>query len=120
MSSNNTHNSIQFELFADSAAEARPVANENGVATPQQPKTEPSVALESIQLQSVAGFFCDQFLTDRDVAKRYGVARQTVWRWVKSDPDFPPPVQIAKGTTRWRLSELVAFEVLQAGQGGKQ
>lgn len=52
----------------------------------------------------------ERFLPDREVAKRYGVARQTVWRWVKAVPGFPTPVEISPGTTRWRLSELIQFD----------
>jgi predicted DNA-binding transcriptional regulator AlpA len=50
------------------------------------------------------------FLSDLDVAKRYGVSRPTVWRWRKTNPDFPDPVLISPGTTRWKLSDLLAFE----------
>lgn len=56
----------------------------------------------------------DTFLSDVQVASRYGVHRATPWRWVKSDPTFPKPVSLTPGCTRWRLSEIEAWESLKA------
>ena len=50
------------------------------------------------------------FLSDRQVAERYGVSRQTPWGWLKKDLDFPKPVSLSPGCTRWRLAELEAWE----------
>ena len=50
-----------------------------------------------------------QFLTDKDVAQRYSIGRATVWRWVKTIPEFPNPIKLA-GCTRWRLEELLVWE----------
>lgn len=50
------------------------------------------------------------FLSDNQVATRYGVTRTTVWRWRKSDPNFPQPVTLSPGCTRWRLADLEAWE----------
>ena len=50
------------------------------------------------------------FLTDRKVADRYAVARQTPWAWLKKDPTFPKPVSLSRGCTRWRLADLEAWE----------
>ena len=50
-----------------------------------------------------------QYLTDRTLAARYEVARSTIWRWLKTNPDFPRPVKLA-GSTRWRLSDLEKWE----------
>ncbi len=55
----------------------------------------------------------DQFLSDKKVADRYEIGRSTVWRWLKTNPDFPPPIKLA-GSTRWKLSDLLAWEELQA------
>lgn len=49
------------------------------------------------------------FLKDADVAKRFAVSRQTIWKWVKRGW-FPEPVQISTGTTRWRFSDVLTFE----------
>ena len=50
------------------------------------------------------------YLSDRQVAKRYGVSRGTPWRWAKSDPSFPRPVELTPGCTRWRLDALERWE----------
>ncbi|WP_434614718.1 helix-turn-helix transcriptional regulator [Tabrizicola sp. M-4] len=44
------------------------------------------------------------------LAARYGVHRATLWRWAKTDPTFPKPVSLTPGCTRWRLSEIEAWE----------
>ena len=49
------------------------------------------------------------FLSDQDVALRFRVTRQTIWRWVVSG-HFPTPVKLSPGTSRWRLDEILAFE----------
>jgi len=50
------------------------------------------------------------YLTDSQIAKRYGVTRQTVWRWANSDPLFGKPIKLSPGCTRWKLSEIEAWE----------
>jgi predicted DNA-binding transcriptional regulator AlpA len=52
----------------------------------------------------------DIFLTDRDLAARYGVARNTIWRWSREREDMPKPLRLSPGCTRWRLSEVEAWE----------
>jgi predicted DNA-binding transcriptional regulator AlpA len=54
----------------------------------------------------------ERFLTDPQVADRYGVTRATVWRWASAYPSFPKPHPITPGTTRWYLSELLAHEAV--------
>ena len=49
------------------------------------------------------------FLTDKQVAERFGVSRGTPWRWIKED-GFPPPVKLSAGCTRWRLADIEAWE----------
>ena len=50
------------------------------------------------------------YLQDNQVAARYGVARPSIWRWLKNDPTFPKPIALSKGCTRWRLEDLEAWE----------
>ncbi|MBO6867257.1 MAG: transcriptional regulator [Thalassococcus sp.] len=56
---------------------------------------------------------CDKsgsvFLTDQDVARRFKLTRQTIWRWVGSGR-FPAPFKLSAGTSRWRLEDILAFE----------
>ena len=49
------------------------------------------------------------FLKDTEVATRYGVSRPTIWRWTKNG-NFPKPVKLGAGSTRWRASDLETWE----------
>lgn len=49
------------------------------------------------------------FLKDTEVAVRYGVSRPTIWRWTKNG-NFPKPVKLGAGSTRWRASDLETWE----------
>ena len=53
------------------------------------------------------------FLSDRQVAQRYSVSRQTPLGWLKKDASFPKPVSLSPGCTRWRLTDLKAWEIAQ-------
>lgn len=86
-------------------------------APPEQNTAHPTSSVGSSQepfqrqpLSHVATGDNERFLADIDVAQRYGVVRQTVWRWAKTHPTFPRPLNISPGTSRWKLSELVQFE----------
>lgn len=46
-----------------------------------------------------------KYLSDTQLAQRYGVHRTTVWRWVQKG-DFPKPVKLSPGCTRW-MSDAV-------------
>lgn len=48
------------------------------------------------------------FLTDREVARRFGVSRQTIWRWAR-EGQFPAPVKLTAGCTRWKLEAVEAW-----------
>lgn len=52
----------------------------------------------------------ERYLSDREVADRYGVSRATIWRWRNADPLFPQPIVVSPGTTRWVLSDLLDRE----------
>ncbi len=52
----------------------------------------------------------ERYLKVRDVARRFAVGVQTVWYWAKERPQFPRAVELSPGTTRWRMSDLIAFE----------
>ena len=49
------------------------------------------------------------FLSDKQIAQRYEVSRSTPWRWVEQGR-FPKPIKLSPGCTRWRLSDIEAFE----------
>jgi prophage regulatory protein len=54
------------------------------------------------------------YLSDTKLSERYGVARNTVWRWHRERPDFPRAVKLSPNCTRWKLSEIVAWEASKA------
>ena len=54
-----------------------------------------------------------QYISDRALASRYQVARSTIWRWA-ANSQIPQPVKI-NGSTRWRLSDIKAWEAKQGG-----
>ncbi|MVO14522.1 helix-turn-helix transcriptional regulator [Parasedimentitalea huanghaiensis] len=51
----------------------------------------------------------ERYLSDKQVAERFGVSRPTIWRWVKTEKAFPHPVSLSSGTSRWRLSDLFSL-----------
>ena len=59
----------------------------------------------------------ERYLSVQEVARRYSISIQTVWRHTKGNPDFPKPIKILSGSTRWRLSDIVAYEVSRGETG---
>jgi prophage regulatory protein len=57
-----------------------------------------------------------QYLSDAQLAERYGVSRSTIWRWTHRRL-LPAPVQLSSGTTRWRLDEVERRETEHQRQG---
>lgn len=55
-----------------------------------------------------------KFLSDKEVAARLGVSRQTVWRWVR-EGRFPSPVKIGPAAVRWREAGVMAWEAQLGG-----
>lgn len=52
----------------------------------------------------------ETFLSDADLAARFSVTRQTVWRWHRANLGFPRAVSLSPGCTRWKLSEIESWE----------
>lgn len=50
------------------------------------------------------------YLSDIQVAARYGNHRTWTWRALKADLNFPKPVKLSSGTTRWKLADIEAWE----------
>jgi prophage regulatory protein len=57
------------------------------------------------------------YFSDSQLASRFHVSRQTIWRWVANDPEFPTPIKLSPGCTRWKLSAIEAWE---SSKGGAQ
>lgn len=47
------------------------------------------------------------YLSDAQLARRYGVHRVTIWRWATTGT-IPQPVRLSPGVTRWRADEVEA------------
>lgn len=61
----------------------------------------------------------DEYLTGRDLDRRYKRSSQTRWRWSK-DPElgFPKPIKV-KGRLLYRLSEVEEWERRIAAASGR-
>ncbi|WP_081698963.1 AlpA family phage regulatory protein [Marinobacter sp. EVN1] len=51
----------------------------------------------------------EKYLSARELASRYEVSLVTPWRWAKQG-SFPRPVKLGPNCTRWKLSEIEAWE----------
>lgn len=51
----------------------------------------------------------NSYFSVQSVARRYEVSVNTIWRWAR-DGVFPQPVNLGLRCTRWRLSDLEAWE----------
>ena len=49
------------------------------------------------------------YLSAEEVAARFGVSKDSIWRW-RREGDFPRPVKLGGRTTRWRLSDIEEWE----------
>lgn len=52
-----------------------------------------------------AGFY----LSVEQVAARYNVSKDTIWRWSR-EGNFPKPMKLGGMTSRWRLQDIEAWE----------
>lgn len=57
------------------------------------------------------------YFTDTQLAGRFGVSRQTVWRWARAGR-MPQPVKLSPGFTRWRSDAIEAWEQEKAAEAG--
>lgn len=48
-------------------------------------------------------------LSVKKVSERYETSPATIWRWVR-EGNFPRPVKLTPGCTRWRLTDLESWE----------
>ena len=50
-----------------------------------------------------------QYISDKQLSERLEVSRQTIWRWVR-EGNLPKPIKLGSNCTRWKLSEIEAWE----------
>jgi predicted DNA-binding transcriptional regulator AlpA len=89
----------QGELFGCMQKSAKPLS-------PQKLNTRKTDPSKRVRDKSTAA----RFLSIGQVAERYGVGKSTVWRWVAKDKNFPEPIKLSKGTSRWVEHQLRDFE----------
>jgi prophage regulatory protein len=51
----------------------------------------------------------NHFYSDRNLASRYKVSRATILRWASSG-NLPNPCKLSENCTRWRSSDIEAWE----------
>lgn len=111
---------FQSTSFSDSQAEQSPASKTSTTAQTKARKAKPATAKVGRASHSDRpscpshGVPWDpheiRYLTDKMVAARYDVSRATIWRWTKDNPDFPAPLSLGSGSSRWALPDLVAYE----------
>jgi len=57
----------------------------------------------------LAKYSQERFLRDTHLAERYDLHRNSIWRLAR-EGKIPQPVTVG-GSKRWRLSEILAFEL---------
>ncbi|QRM53799.1 hypothetical protein [Sinorhizobium sp. BG8] len=98
-----------------------PRSTETNLPTPELEREAPSTENPSVPLlgsvpnpsaksRKASPADDERYLSVREVADRYSVSIQTVWRHTKLNPDFPKPTKVLSGSTRWKLRDLVAYE----------
>ena len=50
------------------------------------------------------------YLSDKQLADRFSVTRQTIWRWHRDDERFPRAINLSAGCTRWNLDQIANWE----------
>lgn len=59
------------------------------------------------------------YFSDKQLAAKFGVGRSTIHRWVAMG-EFPKPVKLSQGCTRWRLDDVEAWEQTRAQVSAKE
>lgn len=49
------------------------------------------------------------YFSDKSLAARYQVTRQTIWRWVREE-NFPQPIKLGKAAVRWHEVDILRWE----------
>lgn len=56
-----------------------------------------------------------RYVSDRQLAERYGVHRATIWRWSQQGL-LPEPVSLSDQCTRWDLAEIEELDEIRKGE----
>lgn len=63
------------------------------------------------QIQTIPGKTA--YVSDSALAVHFGVNRATIWGWVARN-GFPKPVKLSPQMTRWKWSDVEAWETAQS------
>lgn len=84
-----------------------------------QPWEDPPSDVEANALTPNAGQLGD-LMTPDEFARYLGVHRKTLDKVRRANPDFPEPLRIGPGTTRYLRHEIVAFVIRLSQQRRRQ
>jgi predicted DNA-binding transcriptional regulator AlpA len=60
-----------------------------------------------------------RYVSVRYAARRFGVSVPSIWKWARTGK-FPKPLKFGQNISRWRISDLDAWEAGQRTQTSKQ
>lgn len=72
----------------------------------------------SVALSPAAQVAEQEFLSVKQLARRWSVGVATIWRW-SALGIIPDPVALGPGTTRWRVREITAHEASRQKNGSQ-
>ena len=65
-----------------------------------------------VELSQSTGAQPMKYFSDKHLSERYEITRATVWRWVR-EGKFPKPIKLGANCTRWKSSDVDAWEKLK-------
>ena len=51
-----------------------------------------------------------EYFTDKELAIYFNVSKQWVWQQAKHNPEFPQPIKLSSGCTRFSKTDVEKFE----------
>ena len=60
----------------------------------------------------------DRLLTRREVERRLGVSRPTIYKWMAGPERFPRPVKLGRRAVRWRAADVEGWLASQPRSAG--
>jgi prophage regulatory protein len=57
------------------------------------------------------------YVSPKQAAAKFDISLATLWRWVKFNPEFPKPIRLSPGCTRFPDADLDAYA--QSRSAGK-
>ena len=51
-----------------------------------------------------------EYFTDKQLAIYFNVSKQWIWQQAKRNPEFPQPIKLSSGCTRFSKTDIEKFE----------